>query len=209
MQAVETLNRENFGLHIPKSIPSEDCLTLMRYLTPVATSASKAIRLPFADHLKKVMGKDSGRSFAQGKGVDHSTFSRLLNSDRNPSLPTLVRTIEGADLSDAQAYQIVIDSATVIIPDDAVRLVFSDNAPALEGTIAEQLKGYRKARGLSQRVLAGRANVDHSSLSRNESTKAEKDRVLGLVMFANLAFVLGLNARQVLGVLHSAVTSRE
>jgi transcriptional regulator with XRE-family HTH domain len=209
MQPLESFAGANCGLPTSRSIPSSDCLTLKRYLTYVAASPHEHSSLSFTDHLKRAMGKTSGRDFAQNTGVDHSTFSRILNSDRTPSLPTVARTIEGAKLSDTQAYQIIIDSATVVIPDDACRFVFSDSAPALEGTVAEQLKGYRKARGLSQRVLADRANVDHTSLSRIESSQKEKERVPGLVMFANLACVLGLNVKQVRGFLHTVAASRE
>jgi transcriptional regulator with XRE-family HTH domain len=93
----------------------------------------------------------------------------------------------------------------VIIPDDTCRFVFSANAPALEGSIAEQLKGYRKARGLFQRILADRVNVDHSTLSKIESSRS----VPALVTFANIAYVLGLNARQVRGVLRAVTTGSD
>jgi hypothetical protein len=82
--------------------------------------------------------------------------------------------------------------------------VFSDNAPALEGTIGKQFEGYMLAKDVSsQRVLAGRINVDHSTLSKIVSPKDGEVVIPTLKTFANFVTVLGLNARQVRGLLRA------
>ncbi len=175
------------------------------YLVYAVPSSGEDKILPFAAHLKEIIGKASRRGFAKSITLDHSTLSRLLSSDRAPELVTAARIIEGVHLSDAQAYQIVTDSVTVRASSDACRYIYSDNAPALEGSFAEQLKGYRNARNLSQRLLAKKANVNNSTISKLES----EERFPTLLDLANLAFVLGLNAQQVRGIVRTAAASRK
>jgi transcriptional regulator with XRE-family HTH domain len=201
MQALETFDGRGYDAQIPESIPSEDYLTLKQYLTYAAPSLCGDMPLSFAAHLKKIKGKTSGRCLAGSVGIDQSTLSRLLNLERTPKLEIAAKIIENADLSDEYAYQVIADASTVEV--SACRRVFSNQAPALTGSVAEQFKGYRSARDLSQRQLAERANFDHASVSRLESDKG----LPTLPMFANLAFVLGLNARQVRGFLRTAAAS--
>ena len=192
--------------HTDEPTPSQNDSKLEAFLIYAVSSPSENASLSFAKHLRKLVGKTAVKRFAKDVNVDYTTLSRLLNSaDRTPSLPTVARTVEGVNLSDAQAYQIIMDSATVSMPIGVLRRVFSDNAPVLEGSIGEQLKGYRLARNLTQRILADRANVDHASISRFES----EDRVPAFVTFANIAYVLGLNAGQVRGVLRAVTTGSD
>src|ERR1035437_8969645 len=208
MGFIEGFDGAHSGLYIPGSVNGKYYSDLKRYLTYVVPSSCVNDPLPFVDHLKNVMGETSIRGFAQGTGVDHSTYSRLLDEDNGmvPSLLTLTRIVEGAGLSDAGVYRIITDTVTINAETDTHRLVFSDNAPALEGSLAEQFKGYRNARGLSQRTLAEKANVDHSALSRIESKIAGKNSIPAIVTFANLSYALGLNPRQVRGLLRAIIT---
>lgn len=187
-----------------ESIPAQSHLQLETFLTYVFSSFDDHTLLPFAAHLKKILGKTSSRSFAEGAGLDHSTLLRLIHSNKAPKLTTVARIIKYADLSDEYVYQIVADSASLDMSRNSSRLVFSDEAPVLSGRVAEQIKVYRHARGLSQRILAEKANIDHATISRLESE--EKDPYF--TNFARIVFALGLNAEQIHGALHAAASSR-
>jgi predicted transcriptional regulator len=187
-----------------KPTPSQNRPKLETFLIYAVPPSGENPPLTFAEHLTRLVGKSSVRKFAKDVDVNHAVLTRLLNSDRIPGLSTVARIIEGSGLSDAQAYKIIIGSATVSMPIGIGRRVFSDDAPVLKGSVAEQLKGYRDARGLFQRVLAGRTGFSHSTISRLES----EDRVPGLLAFANSTVVLGLNTKQVRGVLRAASMSK-
>ena len=206
LRTAKIMHEANTAVVIPEAqadefIPNQNYLELKQFLAYVAPSSRVDTPLSFAQHLKKIVGRTSGRSFSEGVGVDHSTLSRLLNSTRAPELATVARIIEGADLSDEHACQVIADSVTVSVPSNTCRLVFSDNAPALEGSISEQVIGYRLARGLSQRTLAEKTNVDHASISRLESRGA----LFTFANFARLVSALGLNARQIRGALRAVI----
>jgi hypothetical protein len=171
------------------------------YLVYVVPSVREDEILPFSKHLRSIKGKLKVGVLGSQIGMDHSVLSRLLNLSRNPTLATVVRITEGFSLSDEQVYKIVTDAATIGVETDACRWVFSDDAPALEGTMGEQFEGYMLAKGVSQRVLAGRIDVNHSILSKIVSPKDGKVVIPAFITFANFVTVLGLNARQVRGLL--------
>src|ERR1035437_5638141 len=94
-------------------IPAQNYSRLESFLTYVSPSSGDHTPLPFAAHLKRIMGKTSGRCFANKVEIGHSTLSRLLRSERVPELATAAKIIENADLSDEYVYQIVADAATI------------------------------------------------------------------------------------------------
>ena len=173
------------------------------YLVYAVSSSGEDEILPFSKHLRRIKGKVKGRVLGRRIGMDHSMISRLQNSSRNPTLSTVVRITERFGLSDEQVHKIVTSAATVGVETDARRRVFSDDAPALEGTIGVQFGGYMLAKGVAQRVLAGRIDVDHSTLSKIVSPKDGEVVIPTLKTFANFVTVLGLNARQVRGLLRA------
>ncbi len=171
------------------------------YLVYVVPSSGEDEILPFSKHLRRIKGRVKGRVLGRRIVMDHSMLSRLLNSSRNPTLATVVRITER--FSDEQVHKIVTDATTVGVETDTRRRIFSDDAPALEGSIGVQFGGYMLAKGVSQRVLAGRIDVDHSTLSKIVSPKDGEVVIPTLKTFANFVTVLGLNARQVRGLLRA------
>jgi transcriptional regulator with XRE-family HTH domain len=189
--------------YVDKHAPSQNSPKLETFLTYAVPSSGANQPFPLAEHLGRLVGKTSMRNFGKTVGLDNTTISKLLKAVKpeNPALAMTASIAKDLSLSDEQIYRIIINAATVSVETDACRRVFSDDAPALEGSIGKQFKGYRLARGFSQRLLADRANVAHASVSRLESGK----RVPSFVSLARLASVLGLNTRQVRGALRAVV----
>ncbi|HUD09990.1 MAG TPA: helix-turn-helix transcriptional regulator [Patescibacteria group bacterium] len=198
MESLEYLPK----LYFIKSIPNEEYAYLTQFLTYVVPAFTSEAPLSFAVHLGAAFAKSgfSMRKLGLDSGVSHSEISRLLSNSKIPKLATAARIIESLNLSDAQAFKIVVDSIPLDVKSNSLRSVFADAAPQLRGSFREQLKGYRQARDLSIPLLAARAKIDRAFVWRVES----EGRPLGFITFAALVSALGLNPKQVRGCLIAA-----
>jgi transcriptional regulator with XRE-family HTH domain len=164
----------------------------------------------FADYLKKILRERnlSQRGLALQAGIDHSTLSRLMSKDMDSSLVIFAAITGFLSLSDQVVYEIVLGS----LPEREVaskgRTVFKKTAPVSLGNFGEQLKGYRKRRGIpSQKALAAKVRefhpnraIDHSEIYRIEA----RGRKPMFSTFAGIAYALGLNPAQVGGLVKAA-----
>ena len=182
------------------------------YLLLVSPTCRNSPSVSFAEYFRRFVGKGrnkiSQRRLALDCGIHPSAMSRLLNGDSVPKLATAARIIERAHLSDEQVYKLIMDFVPDAIWSNTDRWVFRRDAPVLEGNLGEQLKGYRLARnGVTMHSLELSTRVDHSTLSRIERQDEEHQRIPILTTFVKTVYGLGLNARQIHGLLRVAAAN--
>jgi transcriptional regulator with XRE-family HTH domain len=167
-------------------------------------------RINFADYLKKILRERSlsQRGLALQAGIDHSTLSRLMGRSIDFSLAIFAAITESLSLSDQEVYEIVLGSLFEREATSKGRTVFKETAPVSLGNFGEQLREYRKRRGISsQKALADKVRelhpdraIDHSEIHRIEAN----GRKPMFSNFASIADTLGLNPAQVGGLVRAA-----
>ena len=177
---------------------------LRRHITVVAHKSGSEPRLSFAEFLKELqrVAGISDRALGVRSGVDHATILRIKAETRTPFLSTAWAILGQFDLGDADIHRLIMDSVPErLVVDSAIRTVFSTEAPAVQGTFAEQLGAFRKARKLSFRALGSKSGIHRTTIWRMEN---DRFSVPALTTFAATAYQLGLNARQVRGLVRAA-----